>query len=169
MRRTFTLFACHLILWTLVTQLNHELTSSHVYLFIGSLFITFAALTQPFASGLWATILIGLVFDANTPVAFGTHMILFATTHVLLGRLRDRVARDDIVGHMITVVLANLGLFLVFSFTQFVRLPSAAALWPRVLMDLICSQLFLALIAPWYFALQRRALVLARIEQERFA
>lgn len=169
MRRTLTLFACHLILWTLVTQLNHELTSAHIYLFVGSLFVTFAALTQPFASGLWATLLIGLVFDANTPVAFGTHMILFATTHVLLGRLRDRIAREDTIGRMIAVILANLGLFLVFSFFQFVRLPAAAALWPRVLVDLICSQIFLTLVAPWYFALQRRALALARVEQERFA
>lgn len=169
MRRTLTLFVCHLILWTLVTQLNHELTSVHIYLFVGSLFVTFAALTQPFAAGLWATILIGLVFDANTPVAFGTHMILFATTHVFLCRLRDRIAREDIIGRMIAVILANLGLFLVFALFQFIRLPSAAALWPRVLVDLLCSQVFLTLIAPWYFALQARALSVARVEPERFA
>ncbi len=36
--------------------------------------------------------------------------------------------------------------------------PSPAAAWPRLIADLVCSQVFLALIAPWFFALQHRAL-----------
>lgn len=169
MRRTFTLFACLLILWAIVTQVNHALSNAHVYLFVGALFVTFAALTQPLTSGLGATILAGLVFDAHTPVAFGTHLVLFAATHLVVFRLRDRVPRNDTIARVTITVLANLGLFLVFSFTQIVRLPFGAALWPRLLVDLVCSQLFIALIAPWFFALQARALVLAGTERENFA
>lgn len=169
MRRALALFVCQLILWTGVMLLNGALADTHVFLFVGALFVAFAALTQPFGSGLCSTLLIGLVFDANTPVAFGTHMLLFATTHVLLYRLRDRIARDDTIGRIIAAVLANLGLFLVFSFTQLVRVPMAAAVWPRLFADLACSQVFLTLIAPWYFALQARALELVRVERADFA
>ena len=65
MRRFLILFGCSLILWVIVTQLNHSLTGMHVYLSIGALFLTFATLTQPFATGLWLAVFTGLVFDAG--------------------------------------------------------------------------------------------------------
>lgn len=169
MRRTFTLFGCALILWAIVTQLNHALSGAHVYLFVGGLFVAFAALTQPLRPGLWASLFAGLVFDAHTPVAFGTHLVLFAATHLVVYRLRDRVPRNDTAARVTITVLANLGLFLVFSFVQIIRVPIVGALWPRLFFDLICSQVFLALIAPWFFALQARSLVLVGAERETFA
>lgn len=169
MRRLLILFACSLVLWAIVTQLNHSLTGIHVYLSIGALFVTFAALTQPFAPGLWSAMLAGLVFDANTPVAFGTHLVLFAATHLIVYRLRERVPRNDTVSRVTLTVLANLALFVVFSFTQLMRTPAISGMWPRLVVDLLSSQVFLTLIAPWFFALQARSLALARVERENFA
>ncbi len=169
MRRVLILFGCSLILWVIVTQLNHALTGMRVYLSVGGLFLTFAALTQPFAAGFWSALFIGLVFDANTPVAFGTHMVLFLTTHLIVFRVRERVPRNDTISRVTIAVLANLALFLVFSFTQLIRSPAISGVWGRLVMDLLCSQVFLALIAPWYFALQARSLALARVERENFA
>ncbi len=169
MRRLLILLACTMILWTIVTQLNHSITGMHVYLFVGALFVTFAALTQPFAAGLWSAMITGLVFDAHTPVAFGTHMILFAATHLFVYRLRDRVPRNDTISRVIVTVLANLALFLLFSFMQLIRTPAVSGVWSRLVVDLLCSQVFLAMIAPWFFALQARALVLAGLERETFA
>lgn len=169
MRRALAIFGCQLILWTVVTVLNNTLAPLHLYLFAGALYLTFASLTQSFGTGLRVAILIGLVCDANTPVAFGTHMLLFATTHVFLSRLREKVARDDTLGRVIVTILANLVLFLVFAFAQMIRQPAAGGAWPRVLADLICSQVFLAVVTPWFFALQTRALVLVRAERTPLA
>ena len=169
MRRIFTLFVCGVLLWVIVTQLNHLLSPLRIYLSVGALFVVFAALTQPFASGMAASMSIGLVLDANAPVAFGTHLLLFSATHVFVYRLRERVPRNDTVSRVTVAVLANLAFFLVFSFLQVVRSPALAGVWPRALVDLICSQVVLTLIAPWYFALQARALVYARLERENFA
>jgi cell shape-determining protein MreD len=113
--------------------------------------------------------LIGAVCDANAPVAFGTHMILFAVAHVLLCRLRGRIPRDDTISRVVIAVLTNLGLFLLFSFSRMIHSPIAAANWPRLLWDLICSQLLLTLLAPWFFALQARSLILVRAERESVA
>ena len=44
--------------------------------------------------------------------------------------------------------------------------PAPAAAWPRLIADLACSQVFLALVAPWFFALQLRALTLAGSARE---
>ncbi len=169
MRRCLTLFICQVILWAIVTQLNHTLSGMRVHLFIGALFVTYAALTQPLASGLLATLLSGLVFDANTPVGFGTHMVLFAFTHVVVFGLRDRVPRNETLSRVVIAVLANLALFLVFAMTQMVNLPSTAAVWPRLLIELACSQVLVALIAPWFFALQTRALAIARVDMNSLA
>lgn len=166
MRRVLVLFATSLLLWTLIVQANHALTDLRVYLFVGALFITYAALMLPLGAGIAATLLAGLMCDANSPVAFGTHTLLFAAAHALVFHLRDQLPREDTVGRTVIALLANLALFLAFSFIQIARSPAPAAVWPRLIADLVCSQVFLALIAPWFFALQHRALVLARAERE---
>lgn len=163
MRRALVLFATTILLWGLVTQLNHALAGLRVYVFAGALFVAFAALTQPRRSGLAASLLAGLVCDANTPVVFGTHMLLFAAAHATLFHVRDRVAREDNLSAIFVVLLTNLALFLVFSFTQIHASPAPAAMWPRLFADLLCSQVFLAVVTPWFFALQARALELGRV------
>jgi cell shape-determining protein MreD len=163
MRRTLILFATLVVLWAIVAQLNHALTAGRVYLFAGALFVAFPALTQPRRSGLMTTVLGGLICDANAPVIFGTHVLLFVAAHATLFHVRDRVPRDDNISAIIVVLLTNLALFLVFSFTQIHASPSPAAIWPRLIADLLCSQVFLAVITPWFFALQARSLELARV------
>jgi rod shape-determining protein MreD len=100
----------------------------------------------------------GMLCDASTPVAFGMHTLLFTAAHVFLFNVRDRVPRDETVGRVVIVLLTNLALFLVFSFIQITQFAAPATAWPRIIFDLVCSQVFLALISPWFFALQTRAL-----------
>ena len=160
MRRTLTLFGTLVLLWAVIAELNHALAHWRVYVFAGALFVLFAALTQPMRPGLAATLLGGLMCDANSPVIFGTHLLLFAATHLIVFNLRDRVPRDDNISITIVALLANLALFLVFSLVQIPQSPAPAAIWPRLIMDLACSQILLVLITPWFIALQSRALVL---------
>jgi cell shape-determining protein MreD len=155
-----------LLLWTVVAQVNHALSGHRVYLFVGALFVAFAALTQPRRSGFATSLLGGLLCDANSPVAFGTHLLLFAAAHLSMFHVRDRVPRDDNITAVFVVLVTNLALFLVFSFGQIHASPAPAAVWPRLIADLICSQVFLALITPWFFALQSQSLVLARVQRD---
>jgi rod shape-determining protein MreD len=166
MRLTLVTALTLLLLWTLVAQVNHALSGLRVYLFVGSLFITFSALKLPLRSGLGASLLGGLLCDANTPVNFGTHTLLFAAAHAVVFHLRDRLPRDDTLARVIVALLANLALFLLFSFIQIARSPAPAVAWPRLIADLACSQVFLAIVAPWFFALQLRAVSLAGSSRE---
>jgi rod shape-determining protein MreD len=158
MRRAFVTFATLFLLWTIVSQLNHSLGTVRIYLWVGGLFITHAALNLPLRSGLGGSLLGGLMLDSVSPVAFGTHTLLFAVGHCLLFNLRDRLPREETSARVVIALFANLALFLVFSFLLIHRGPAPAAVWPRIVFDLICSQVFLALVAPWFFALQARAL-----------
>ena len=166
MRHTLATCLTLLLLWALVAEANHALSNLRVYLFVGGLFVTYAALMLPWRAGLAASLLGGLLCDANAPVAFGTHLVLFAAAFAVLSHLRDRLPREDTIARVIVALLANLGLFLLFSFTQISGSPAPAAVWPRLTADLVCSQVCLALIAPWFFALQHRTLLLARAERE---
>ncbi len=166
MRHTLITFLTLFLLWTLVTQANHLLSGLRVYLFVGGLYVTYAALMLPWRAGLASSLLGGLLLDANTPVTFGTHLVLFAAAFAVLSHLRDRLPREDTVARVVIALLANLALFLIFSFTQIGRSPVPAAAWPRLIADLVCSQVVLALIAPWFFALQHSALLLSRTERE---
>lgn len=154
------------LLWTLIAQANHALSGMRVYLFAGALFVVFAALKLPLRGGMFATLIGGLVCDANSPVTFGTHMLLFVTAHAVLFHLRDRFPRDDTLARILIALLTNLAVFLIFSFIQIARSPAPAAVWPRLIADLICSQVVIALITPWFLALQHQALVLTRATRD---
>ena len=161
MRRALVIFLTSFLLWALVAQVNDALAGWRVYLSVGGLFVVYAALTLPLRDGLVATFLAVLLCDAAAPVAFGTQAILFVTAHTVLFHLRDRLPRDETVSRVLLALLANLAFFLAISFVEVTRSPSPAAAWTRLLADLVCSQLFLALVAPWFFALQTRALEFA--------
>jgi hypothetical protein len=176
MLRVLVTFLTVLLLWTLVGQVNHLLSGIHLYLFTGGLFIAYAALTLGLRDGLAVTFLAGLLCDASMPIAFDlsrtalafahTHTLLFLLGHTIVFHIRDRIPRDQTFVRVTVALFANFGIFLLFSFIQIGRLPAPALAWPRLIVDLVCSQLFIALIAPWFFALQHRALVLSRVERD---
>jgi rod shape-determining protein MreD len=147
------------LLWALVAQANHALAEVRVYLFLGALFVAFSALRLPLRGGIITSLIGGMICDANAPVVFGTHALLFAVAHAVIFHLRDRIPRDDTIARILVVLLTNLGLFLVFSFIQIARSPAPAAVWPRLIADLLCSQVVITVITPWFLALQQQALV----------
>jgi rod shape-determining protein MreD len=158
MRRTALLFLPLLLLWGLVAELNHALSSLHLYVFAGGLFVAYAGLHQPFRPGLAASLLAGFVCDATAPVSFGTHAFLFCFAHGVAYRIRDRVPRHDALASTLLALFTNFGLFLALSFSQFHAYGPPASVWPRLLADLVCSQVFVALVTPWFFALQGRTI-----------
>ena len=91
---------------------------------------------------------------------------MFAAAYAVVANIRDHVPREETVARVIVALLLNLGLFLVISFVLVGRSPAPGAVWPRLILDLVCSQVFLALIAPWFFALQAHTLVLTRVERD---
>jgi len=162
MRRALVIFTTLILLWSVLTELNHALSPWHVYLWIGGLFVTYSALTLALRPGVLSTLSAGMIFDAAAPIPFGTHTLLFAAAHVIIFNIRDRVPRDETVARVVIALLANLALFLVLSFFLIARLPAPAEAWPRLIVDLICSQLLIASIGPWFFALQAGALEISR-------
>ncbi len=166
MRRTLVTFLTLLILWVIVAQVNHALSGAHVYLFVGGLFITYAALQEPIRAGLAAVLLAGLLCDSNTPVPLGVHTLLFAAAWAIVFNIRDHLPKDETIARILVALLVNLALFLVISFALVGRGPAPGTVWPRLICDLVCSQVFLAIVAPWFFALQARTLILARIERD---
>jgi len=166
--RPLVIFATLLVLWLILSELNHAVAPMHIYFWVGALFVTFAAIALPLRPGLIATILGGLLCDGTTAVPFGLHTLLFAAAHVVLFNLRDRVPREETAGRVLIALFANLALFLAFSFLQLSRWKSPGDVWPRLLFDLLCSQVLLVLIAPWFFALQSRSLAVFARTRESF-
>ena len=164
--RALVTFLTLFVLWVIVAQANHALAGSHVYLFVGGLMVTYAALQLPVWDGMLAVVAAGLLCDSTTPVPFGLHTLLYAASFAVIANIRDHLPREETVARVFVALLANLALFLVFSFALIGRGPAPGQVWPRLILDLLCSQLALALLAPWFFALQGRALILARVERD---
>ncbi|HXC02201.1 MAG TPA: hypothetical protein VNU49_06075 [Opitutaceae bacterium] len=152
------------LLTLLVSQLNHALAPWHISLFVDGLIVVFVALRLDFDTGFAAVFLTGLLCDAASPVPFGTQAFLFATAHTLIFSVRGRLPRGEMLVSLAFALLANLGIFIALSLLLLARTPLPFGVWPRLLINLICSQVFLALIAPWFFALQARTLALTGFE-----
>ncbi len=169
MRGAVALFLTLYLLRALVAEANSALSGAHIWLFAGGLYVTYSALMLPLRQGLAATVLGGLLCDSLAPVAFGTHAALFATAHVVVFSMRERLQRDETMVRLAVALLVNLAFFLALSFGRLRLVPAGGSAWPRMLSDLAWSQAVLALVAPWFFALQSRALELARAHPARIA
>jgi len=169
MRGTITLFVSLLLLQALLGQANHELAPLHICVFAGGLFVPYAALMMPLGQGMAASILGGMICDAAAPVAFGTHTLLFASAHGLLYHLRARFPRDDPTVQLWAALAANLAFYLFLSYLTVGRSPARGQAWPRLVADLAWSEIAVACVAPWFFALQARILQVAKAEPWRTA
>lgn len=166
-RAAIVIFLSMLLLWLLVVQLNHYLAVWRIYLFAGGLLVTFAALRLPLRSGLLVTGAVSLLAETGTGLTPGTHLVLLCAAHALIYHVRDRVPRDQTITRVLIALLANLALFLLLSILLVGRGPAPAEMWPRLIFDLVCSQVFIALAAPWFFAFQEKALELAGATSRR--
>ena len=162
--RVFLLSLASLLLVVLLDQLNHYLGPWQLHVWCGGLFVAFAALRLDFRTGAATSFIGGLLLDAGTPVAFGTQALLFLAAHAVIFTVRARAPREETIVGVIFALLANLGLFLALSFLRIDDSPDAGAAWMRVFADLLVSQLVIALIAPWFFAVQARILQLGGID-----
>jgi rod shape-determining protein MreD len=88
---------------------------------------------------------------------------------VVVYGVRERLQRDETAVRLAVALIVNLAFFLALSFARLRLVPAAATAWPRMLSDLVWSQAVLALVAPWFFALQLRTLELAGAQPARLA
>ncbi len=164
----------NLLFWWLTGLANHYLAVVHIpligdssiYLYLGGLLVTYAALRLDPAHGLTATVLTAFMVDSLEPVPFGTSLFLFTIVHgtVLYGR--QRFPREGAVFAIVVALLANLFLFIALSFLLVGTNPRPASAWLRIFVDLFFSQAAIVLVAPWFIALQDRAMELAEIHPE---
>jgi len=169
MRAAAVLFLTLYLLRALLSEANNALSGAHIWLFSGGLFVAYAALMLPFRQGIAVSALGGLLCDSLAPVAFGTHAALFSAAHVVVFNVRERLQRDETAVRVAVALILNLALYLALSFARNRLVPSGATVWPRLLWDLAWSEAALALVAPWFFALQARSLELARANSSRGA
>jgi rod shape-determining protein MreD len=167
MRGALALFLTLYLLRALVAEVNSALSGIHIWLFAGGLFVAYSALMMPFRSGFTVSVLAGLLCDSVTPVAFGTHAALFGIAHAIVFNARERLQRDETAVRVAVALLVNLGLFLALTFARIRIAHGGAFAWPRMLSDLAWSEVAVALVAPWFFALQVHTLELARANPVR--
>ena len=167
--RVLILVATSLLLALLLGQVNHQLATWQVHVWCGGLFVAFSGLRMAYGSGATAAFLAGLLLDATTPVVFGTQGFLFLAAHAVVFTLRARAPRGEVAVGVVVSLVANLGLFLALGFLRIDAAAESTGAWMRTFADLLFSQVVLALIAPWFFAIQQRMLVRTTITTRSFS
>lgn len=156
-RRIIVLLVCGWMLMTIVRQTNHLLASSGLSIWLGGLLITLAALHLNPKTGFVGCFLLGLMMDAWSPLGFGTHALLFGAAQIIIVRIRIRIAARELAIGITVALITNLILFVFITFIAIGRSSGGTISGVRILTDLVLSQILLALITPWFFALQHRA------------
>ncbi len=165
MRRTAVFFLTQFLLWVLVSQANHELSPWGISLFFGGLFVGFSALSFDRREALIGAFGSGFLHDVGTPLPFGTHALLFAAAVIFIQHIRHRLNRHEGLIAVMVILITNLGLFLAVSAVAVRTLPESVGLTTRVFSDLVASQIILAFAAPWFLALQAKALEWAGVRR----
>ncbi len=166
LRQVLVLLACAGLLGALVGQLNHALAPLAVTVAVPGLLLSFAALRLPLRTGLAVACLAGLWIDAAAPVGFGRHALFFGIAFCALHQVRSRLPRQETLIGVVAALFINLALFVLFALLDLGALPDPASSGLRLLLELLVSQLFTALIGPWFLALQGGALRLASAQPE---
>jgi rod shape-determining protein MreD len=156
----------NLLLWWLVGTANHYLANFGVHLYVGGLFVVYAALRLDRKHGLIAVVLTGLMVDAAEPVPFGTSLVLLGLVHATLLYGRQRLPREGAVFATVVALFSNLFLTVALSFLLVGANPRPGEAWLRIFVDLLASQLVLLVITPWFLALQAQAMTFARVHPE---
>ena len=163
LRQPLILIACGIVLWTITAQINHYLAPWHLNLFTGGLILAYPALRLPWRD-IWRIALpLGLWHDAASAATFGACTILFLLAAALIHRIRARIPRTDTLVGIVTAILANTAIIILLSLALAIRIPIPSGIIWTLACNTLLSALFIALAAPWYFALQTQALIRAGI------
>ncbi len=156
-RRLLVMVLSGWLLLIITRQANHLLAPWGISLWLGGLLVAFPSLQLNFRTGLVSGVMLGLFVDVWSPLVFGTHALLFGLAHVIIFRIRGRLAASELAIGITVALITNLALFMVLSFWTLGHAPVSGL---RLLSDLILSQIGLGLITPWFFALQTKGLQL---------
>ena len=101
--------------------------------------------------------------DSFSPFAFGLHAFLFGVSQLIIVRIRNRLASEEVIIATVVALITNLALFMILSFILLGRVQGSPVSGLRLLTDLVLSQIFIGVTAGWFFALQERSLQIARV------
>jgi hypothetical protein len=158
LRQVLVLLACGSLLCAILAQINHLLAPLGFSLSVPGLLIAFAALRLPLRAGLAVACLVGLWLDAAAPLLLGHHFWLLGLAFCALHAVRERLPREETLIGVVAALFLNLGVFVALAFIGLGGLPDPTEAGLRLLADLLFSQIFTALIGPWFLALQLHAL-----------
>jgi len=152
--------AANLLLLVIAGEVNHYISVWGFSLLLAGLALPVAGLRLSLRPGLLAMALTGLAMDALGPTAFGSSAALLTAGLLFLHAVRHRLARDSMSVHIIVALSTNVVIFVTQPMFVGALVAYATPTSLRVIVDLLFSQLILAALAWWFFALQERALVL---------
>lgn len=157
-RAVLATVACGLVLMLVTRELNHAFSGAALSVFAWGLPVAFAALRLDFTSGWRSVVLLGLMTDALAPVPFGTHAVIFLSLFVLIYRTRQRVPRDETLVGVVYAVVATVIIYLTLSLALVWHAPLPGRQVGRLFSEAGLSALLVALLGPWFLALNEHAL-----------
>jgi len=158
--RWVVLVLANLLLMFLGGQCNHYLAHLPASVFLAGLFLPVAGQRLRMQPGFVALFLTGLLFDAARPVPFGSSALLLGGLFAVWFTFRPRLPREGVGSAITGALLANAVLFFAQPLLVGPGIAFASATGGRVFWDFLSSEIAVALIGPWFFALQEKALFL---------
>ena len=148
------LLASHGIWGFLIFIWNDFFAFLPIYFYMGGIFAILPALRLDFARGFSCAVLSGCFLDAAFPTPFGFHACSLAIIQVGLHLANDRAKFSRPLTLIVTALTVNLLLFLSLHVWFSIQVPTGTEiLHGRAFVDLIFSELLLAVSLPWLLAL----------------
>lgn len=147
----------------LAGEMNHHLAPLSLHVFAGGLLITFGALRLQLKPAFLANALTALLVDAMTPMTPGVMFLGLMAVHTLIFASRGNIPRESSRAATAVAVGANTLIMLLLALSFAREAVHPAAYWQRMSIDILLSQVIVAIGATWFFSLQMASLRLVGI------
>ncbi len=156
------------LLFVLLTWVNQWLSMGSVTIYLPAAFVLFTALHGSNRIAFATALVVGLFIDALSPLPYfsQTFVLLLCTT--ILMSLRQRIRRSSLMQTTAIGLVANTLAFLTLTllFSLFSTLPLDLAVFLRIVIDLLLSQLVFLAVAPWFLEFQKSLLSLSGVNPD---
>lgn len=147
-----------------VMELNNSLTTLSITLFLPGLFIAFPSLNLQLYPAILCNTITGILIDATTPIPMGTSAFVFLIVQLVVFQFRSVIKKNNLYHGWVIAQITN---FVIFSFVTLYfngKYLFEDGIFIRTLLDFIFSQSALAIIAPVYFTIIKKTIVVLRMD-----
>ena len=142
----------HYLTLFVFSQVNFYLSPYGIHILITGMLVSFSSLVLSHTQAAFSLIPIAFCLDSNSPLPFGSSLIILIGLHYLIVVFRYQLRRESEGISLAVSLIANLAIHLLYSLFTLLYLGSEGLNSLHIGLNLLCSSLAIAFLNSYYLS-----------------